>query len=51
MSKTVPFQTIQYSISAQFKCKYTKTFLFQGIQFSQNSSFSNSSIDHEYYFK
>ena len=39
MSKTVPFQTIQFSISMQFKCKYTvylsKTFLFQAIQFSQ----------------
>ena len=39
MSKTVPFQTIQFSISTQFKCKYTvyllKTFLFQAIQFSQ----------------
>ncbi len=23
MSKTVPFQTIQFSISSQFKCKYT----------------------------
>ncbi len=39
MSKTVPFQTIQFSISTRFKCKYTvylsKTFLFQAIQFSQ----------------
>ena len=38
MSKTVPFQTIQFSISTQFKCKYSlivKTFLFQAIQFSQ----------------
>ena len=39
MSKTVPFQTIQFIISTQFKCKYSfivkKTFLFQGIQFSQ----------------
>ena len=39
MSKTVPFQTIQLSISTQFKCKYTvylsKTLLFQAIQFSQ----------------
>ena len=39
MSKTVPFQTIQFSISTQFKCKYTvhlsKIFLFQAIQFSQ----------------
>ena len=39
MSKTVSFQTIQFSISTQFKCKFTvylsKTFLFQTIQFSQ----------------
>ena len=38
MSKTVPFQTIQFSISMLFKCKYSlivKTFLFQDIQFSQ----------------
>ena len=39
MSKTVPFQTIQFSISAQFKCNETvkllKKFLFQAIQFSQ----------------
>ena len=38
MSKTVPFQTIQFSISTQFKCKYTvllsRIFLFQAIQFS-----------------
>ena len=41
MSKTVPFQTIQFSISMNFKSKYTvqlsKTFLFQAIQFSQFS--------------
>ena len=38
MSKTVQFQKIQFSISMQFKCKYSlivKTFLFQAIQFSQ----------------
>ena len=39
MSKTVPFQTILFSISTQFKCKYivylSKAFLFQAIQFSQ----------------
>ena len=38
MSKTVQFQTIQFSISTQFKCKYSitvKTFLFLAIQFSQ----------------
>ena len=29
----VLFQTIQFSMSTQFNCK--KTFLFQGIQFSQ----------------
>ncbi len=38
MLKTVPFQTIQFSIRTQFKCKYSlmvKTFLFQAIQFIQ----------------
>ena len=38
MSKTVPFQTILFSISTLFKCKYSlfvKKFLFQAIQFSQ----------------
>ncbi len=33
MSKTVPFQAIQISISTQFNFK--KTFLFQVIQFSK----------------
>ena len=37
--KIVLFQTIQFSISTQFKCKYglivKKTFLFQAIQFNQ----------------
>ena len=39
MSKAVPFRTIQFSISTQFKCKYSlivKTLLFQAIQFSQS---------------
>ena len=38
MTKTVPFQTIQFRISTQFKCKYSlivKTFLFQVNQFRQ----------------
>ena len=38
MSKTVLFQTIQFSISTQFKCKnnlIVKIFLFQAIQFIQ----------------
>ena len=38
MSKTVQFQTIQFSLSMQFKCKYNlivKTLLFQAIQLSQ----------------
>ena len=42
--KKIPFQTIQFSISTQFKCKYpvylSKTFLFQAIQFSQTIQFS-----------
>ena len=36
--KIVLFQTIQFRISTDFKCKYSlivKTFLFQAIQFSQ----------------
>ena len=36
--KIVLFQTIRFSISTQFKCKYSLiliTFLFQAIQFSQ----------------
>ena len=39
MSKKVPFQTIQFSLSTQFKCKYSlivKIFLFPAIQFSQS---------------
>ena len=38
LSKTFLFQTIQFSVSTQFKCKYSlivKTFLFLPIQFSQ----------------
>ena len=38
MSKTVQFQTIQFSISTHFKCKNSliiKTFLFRAIQLSQ----------------
>ena len=38
MSKIVKFKTIQFSVSTQFKCKYSlivKTFLFQANQFSQ----------------
>ena len=38
MSKSVPFQTIQFSINTQFKCKYSlivKKLLFKAIQFSQ----------------
>ena len=45
MSKTVQFQIRQFSISTQFKCKYSlivkktktkkKTFRFRAIQFSQ----------------
>ena len=39
MSKIVQFKTIQFSISTQFKYKYSlivkKTFLFRAIQFNQ----------------
>ena len=34
MSKTIPFQTIQFRISMQFKCKYgliVKNILFQAL--------------------
>ena len=37
MSKTVQFQTNQFSTSRKFKCKYSlivKKFLFRAIQFS-----------------
>ena len=44
--KIVLFQTIQLSISTQFKCKYSlivkKKFLFQSIQFSQAELFQFS---------
>ena len=43
MSKTVPFQTIQFSISMQFKCKYSLSFcqtvLIQMIQFCISTDF------------
>ena len=41
MSKTVPFQIIQFSISMQFKCKYSlsKTLIFQAIQSSLVAGF------------
>ena len=44
MSKTVPFQIIQFSISMQFKSKYSlsRKFLFQAIQFSQIIQFNLS---------
>ena len=37
ISKTVLFQTIQFSISTQFKCKYSSSKIFpvQTIQFRQ----------------
>ena len=38
MSKTLQFQTIQFSINTQFKCKYSlilRTSIFGAIQFSQ----------------
>ena len=46
MSITVPFQTIQFSISMQFKCKLSKT--FQAIQFSWLIGFYGIStfVDH-----
>ena len=46
MTKTVLFQIIQLSISAQFKCIYglSKTFLFQAIQLAQTIHFSISML-------
>ena len=38
MSKIILFQEIQFSISTQFKCKYSlivKKFILQSIKFSQ----------------
>ena len=35
MSKTVPFQTIQFSISTQFKCKYS--LIVKNLSMSNNS--------------
>ena len=40
MSKTVPFQTIQISISTQFKCKYSLIV--------RNISISSYSVQHKY---
>ena len=37
-TKTVPLQTIQFSISTQFKCQ---TFLFQAFQFCISTQFSS----------
>ena len=52
ISKIVPFQTIQFSLSTQFKFKYTvylsKTFPFQAIQFSQTVIIQNISVKHKY---
>ena len=45
MSKTVPFQTIQFSISTQFKCKYgliVKNISISAIQCTQIIQFSIS---------
>ncbi len=42
MSKPVPLQTIQFSISTQFKCNYTVE-LSKNISISSNSVKSNSS--------
>ena len=47
MSKTVPFQTIQFSIGTQFKCKYVlivKNFFILSYLFLSNSSNSNNSV-------
>ena len=44
MSKTVPYQIIQFSISTQFKCKYG---LIVNISISSYSVKSNNSVQHK----
>ena len=52
MSKTVPFQTIQFRVSTQFKYKYTvklsKTFLFQDIQLIQTVLIKASCVNMQF---
>ncbi len=51
MSKTVPFQTIQFSISTQFKCKYSlivKNCSISSYLVSSNSYNSNNLVQHKY---
>ena len=42
MSKTVQFQTIQFSISTQFKCNYS--LIVKNISISSYSVYSNNSV-------
>ena len=42
MSKTVQFQTFQFSISTQFKCKYG--LIVKNISISNYSGYSNNSV-------
>ena len=39
MSKRVRFKTIQFSMSTQFKCKFSQAVLIQLIQFSISTEF------------
>ena len=51
MSKTVQFQTIQFSISTQFKRKYSlivKNISISSYSVLSNSSNSNNSVKHKY---
>ena len=51
MSKTAPFQTIQFSISTQFKSKYSlivKNISISSYSVKSISSNSNNSVQHEY---
>ena len=51
MSKTVPFQTIKFSISTHFKCKYSvivKNISISSYSVLSNSSNSNFSVLHKY---
>ena len=51
MSKIVPFQTIQFSRSTLFKCKYSlivKNIPISSYSILSNSSKSNNSVKHKY---
>ena len=54
MSKTVQFQTIQFSISTQFKCKYSlivKNISISSYSVESSSSNSANSVQYKYRFR